>query len=103
MTNQRHAAANNSSYNREHMCVILSALADPVRLSIVEQLAEKGELPVGAISSPHSITAPAISRHLRVLESAGVIERRIDRQWRICSLQETSIQSVIDWAKGLIK
>lgn len=102
MTKERHNTAKNSSNSRDKMCVILSALADPVRLSIVEQLAEKGELPVGAISSPHSITAPAISRHLRVLESAGVIERRIDRQWRICSLKTTTVQNVVDWARGLI-
>ncbi|WP_424982853.1 ArsR/SmtB family transcription factor [Maritalea sp. S77] len=102
MTNERHSTANNSSNDRDKMCTILSALADPVRLSIVEQLAEKGELPVGAISSPHTITAPAISRHLRVLESAGVIERRIDRQWRICSLQKPTIQNVVNWAQSLI-
>lgn len=102
MTTERHSTANNSSDNRDNMCVILSALADPVRLSIVEQLAEKGEMPVGAISSPHSITAPAISRHLRVLESAGLIERRIDRQWRICSLQKPTIKKVIEWAESLL-
>ncbi|WP_367274492.1 ArsR/SmtB family transcription factor [uncultured Maritalea sp.] len=43
------------------------------------------------------MTAPAISRHLRVLESAGLIERRIDRQWRICSLNKDALSQVSNW------
>lgn len=79
------------------LCSILNALSDPVRISIVEQLSSHGELSVGTLSEPYAITAPAISRHLRVLEAAGLIERRIDRQWRICSLNKDALSRVANW------
>ena len=80
---------------------IFSALSDPIRLSIVHRLAENGEMAVGALSEPYSITAPAISRHLRVLESVGIVERRIDRQWRICSLNAKALSSAKDWLNAI--
>jgi len=66
----------------ERLDTVLSALADPTRRAIVERLLARGELTVGDIAEPFRISAPAISRHLRVLEHAGLIERRVDRQWR---------------------
>src|ERR1700687_1275851 len=61
---------------------LFSALADPTRRAIVERLLAAGELSVGDVAAPFAISTPAISRHLQVLERAGLIERRIERQWR---------------------
>lgn len=97
MTKKSHDTVEKRDQERQRLCAILNALSDPVRISIVEQLAERGELSVGDLSEPYSITAPAISRHLRVLESAGLIERRIDRQWRICSLNKDALHEVSGW------
>jgi len=58
------------------------------------------QLSVGNLSEPYAITAPAISRHLRVLEAAGLIERRIDRQWRICSLNKDALSKVSCWLEA---
>src|SRR5260370_34968148 len=61
---------------------VLAALSDPTRRAIVERLLTAGELTVGDIAAPFSISTPAISRHLQVLEHAGLTERRVARQWR---------------------
>ncbi len=97
MTKKGHATVEEREANKLELCAILNALSDPVRISIVEQLSSHGELSVGTLSEPYAITAPAISRHLRVLEAAGLIERRIDRQWRICSLNKDALGRVSDW------
>lgn len=97
MTKEGHAAVEELDQERDRLCAILNALSDPVRISIVEQLSARGEMSVGDLSEPFSITAPAISRHLRVLESAGLIDRRIDRQWRMCSLNKCTLEKVSGW------
>lgn len=97
MTEKSHATVDDMDQQRQRLCAILNALSDPIRISIVEQLSQRGELSVGDLSEPFTITAPAISRHLRVLESAGLIERRIDRQWRICSLNKDALAQVSGW------
>ncbi len=99
MTKNGHYPLEDQDARKLKLCAILNALSDPIRISIVEQLSSNGEQSVGALSEPYAITAPAISRHLRVLESAGVIERRIDRQWRICSLDKTALSKVSEWIK----
>jgi len=73
---------------------VMNALADPVRLAIVLRLASEGELTVGTLAKPFKITAPAISRHLRVLEAAGLISRRVDRQWRVCTLRPDRLAEI---------
>jgi len=88
---------NSQQSAKSELCAILNALSDPIRISIVEQLSTQGELAVGTLSEPYEITAPAISRHLRVLESAGLIERRIDRQWRMCSLNKGALGKITEW------
>lgn len=72
----------------------LKALADPIRREILMQLAN-GEATVNEICAPHSISQPAISKHLKVLESAGLIVRRIEGQTRPCALAEGGLD-VID-------
>jgi DNA-binding transcriptional ArsR family regulator len=75
-----------------------SALADPTRRAILARLAQ-GEATVKELSAPFSISGPAISRHLRVLERAGLIERGREAQWRPCRLEATPLKEVAEWAE----
>ena len=79
------------------LLAIFAALADDTRFAIVRRLLADGELPVGAIAAPFSVTAPAISRHLRVLESAGLVERRIDRQRRMIRVRPEALEQISAW------
>jgi DNA-binding transcriptional ArsR family regulator len=76
---------------------VFGALADPTRLAIVERLLAEGERSAGEIAQPFAMSKPAISKHLRVLEDAGLIERRIDRQWRVCRVRPEAIRTVDEW------
>lgn len=73
-----------------------SALADPTRRAILARLAQ-GETSVGELVKPFAISGPAISRHLRVLENARLIERKVDAQWRICRLHPPGLRGADDW------
>ena len=73
-----------------------AALADPTRRAILARLA-RGEAVVGDLARPFAISLPAISRHLRVLERARLIERRIDAQWRVCRLQPQALRRAASW------
>jgi DNA-binding transcriptional ArsR family regulator len=73
-----------------------SALADPTRRAILARLA-LGDAPVGELVKPFRISGPAISRHLRVLEKARLIEREVDKQWRICRLRGPGLRVAHDW------
>jgi DNA-binding transcriptional ArsR family regulator len=74
----------------------LSALADPTRRAILARLAE-GEATVNEIAKPFAISLPAVSRHLKVLEAAGLISRGREAQWRPCRLQTEALREVDDW------
>ena len=76
---------------------VFGALADPTRLAIVERLLNEGERSAGEIAAPFAISKPAISKHLRVLEEAGLIERRVDRQWRVCRIRPEAIRALDEW------
>jgi DNA-binding transcriptional ArsR family regulator len=78
---------------------VFAALADPTRLAIVERLLSEGERTAGDIAQPFAMSKPAISKHLKVLEDAGLIERRIERQWRICRIRPEGIRTIDDWMK----
>jgi DNA-binding transcriptional ArsR family regulator len=82
--------------NEEVLSKTFGALADPTRRGILAMLAE-GEATVGDLATPFEMSAPAISRHLKVLESAGLIERRIDAQWRRCRLNPEGLQAASNW------
>jgi DNA-binding transcriptional ArsR family regulator len=73
-----------------------AALADPTRRAILERLA-LSEAPVGELAAPFHISGPAISRHLRVLADAGLVERRIDARWRICRLSAAPLAAAHGW------
>jgi DNA-binding transcriptional ArsR family regulator len=78
------------------LSLTLSALADPTRRAILARLAE-GEANVGELAKPFGISLPAISRHLKVLEAAGLISRGRDAQWRPCRLEAAALKGVDDW------
>ena len=73
-----------------------AALADPTRRAILERLAQ-GDTHVGELAQPFDISAPAISRHLRVLEAAGLVEREVAAQWRVCRLRTPPLQQAHGW------
>lgn len=75
-----------------------SALADPTRRAILARLA-RGDATVAELSEPFTMTAPAISKHLKVLERAGLIERGRHAQWRPCRLRAQPMKEVADWVE----
>jgi DNA-binding transcriptional ArsR family regulator len=75
-----------------------AALADPTRRAILARLAT-GEASVNELAAPFSISLPAVSKHLKVLESAGLIARSRQRQWRPARLQAEPIREVVAWAE----
>src|SRR5213075_1188896 len=74
-----------------------AALADPTRRAIVERLLAEGDKTVGEIAKPFSISAPAITRHLQVLENAGLVEKRIDRQFRVVRARPEALRPIGSW------
>ncbi|MCB9611643.1 MAG: winged helix-turn-helix transcriptional regulator [Sandaracinus sp.] len=75
-----------------------AALADPTRRAILARLAE-GSATVKELSEPFDITGPAISKHLRVLERAGLITQGRRAQWRPCQLEAAPLRKVADWTE----
>lgn len=69
----------------DRLSTTFAALADPTRRAILARLAQ-GDTTVGDLAQPFDISLPAVSRHLKVLEHAGLVERSIDAQWRRCRL-----------------
>jgi DNA-binding transcriptional ArsR family regulator len=82
----------------DRLSMIFAALADPTRRAILARLAE-GDATVSELAEPFSISLPAISRHLKVLEQAGLITRSRNAQWRSSSLQADTLREVIDWVE----
>ena len=78
------------------LSVTLSALADPTRRAILARLA-RGETTVNEIAKPFDISLPAVSRHLKVLEGAGLISRGREAQWRPCRLEPRALKAVDNW------
>jgi DNA-binding transcriptional ArsR family regulator len=76
-----------------------AALANPTRRAILAHLAD-GPATVKELSAPFEISGPAVSRHLRVLEGAGLIERGREAQWRPARLEATPLREVSEWANG---
>jgi len=74
------------------------ALADPTRRAILAQLVA-GEAPVTELAAPYEMSLPAVSKHLKVLERAGLIERSRHAQWRPCRLAPEPLKEVADWVE----
>ena len=73
-----------------------SALADPTRREMLSRLIE-GEMTVSELAEPFELSAPGISKHLKVLERAGLIERGRNAQWRPCRLRAEPLSEVAGW------
>lgn len=80
----------------DHLSDIFGALADPTRRAILARLA-LGEASVKELSEPFDITPPAITKHLKVLERAGLITRGREAQWRPCRLDPAPLRDVATW------
>lgn len=78
------------------LSVTLSALADPTRRAILARLSQ-GAATVNEIAEPFDISLPSISRHLKVLEGAGLIARGREAQWRPCRLEAAPLKEVDGW------
>jgi DNA-binding transcriptional ArsR family regulator len=76
-----------------------AALADPTRRAILARLAD-GAATVKELAAPFAMSGPAVSKHLRVLERAGLITRGRDAQWRPCRLEAAPLKDVTEWAEG---
>jgi len=76
--------------------VVFAALADPTRRAILSRLAQ-GQATVGELAQPFAITQPAVSRHLKVLEKAGLIERSVDEQRRPARLSGRNLAAAVAW------
>jgi DNA-binding transcriptional ArsR family regulator len=81
------------------LSLTFAALADPTRRAILARLAE-GPATVKELSAPFAMSGPAISKHLRVLENAGLVARGREAQWRPRRLDATPLREVAEWAEG---
>lgn len=82
----------------DELSLTFSALADPTRRAILGRLA-RGERSVKELAEPFSMTLPAVSKHLKVLERAGLIERGRSAQWRPCRLKAKPLKDIADWVE----
>jgi DNA-binding transcriptional ArsR family regulator len=80
----------------DQLSVTFSALADPTRRAILARLS-KGEASVNDLASPFAMSLPAVSKHLKVLERAGLILRGRDAQWRPCKLNAEPMKQATGW------
>lgn len=83
---------------RDPLSATFAALADPTRRAILARLVE-GEAPVTELAEPFAMSLPAVSKHLKVLERAGLIERSRHAQWRPCRLAPEPLKEVADWVE----
>lgn len=80
----------------DHLSVTFAALADPTRRAILARLCE-GETSVAELAKPFAISKPAVSKHLKVLQRAGLIKQGRQAQRRPCQLQAQPLREVADW------
>lgn len=82
----------------DHLSLTFAALADPTRRAILSLLA-RGEKTVSELAAPFKISLPGISKHLKVLERAGLIARSREAQWRPCRLKPARLKEVAEWTE----
>lgn len=82
----------------DHLSATFAALADPTRRAILARLAS-GEVSVTELAEPFEMSLPAVSKHLKVLERAGLIARGREAQWRPCRLEPARLKDVSDWVE----
>src|SRR3954465_5475858 len=83
----------------DHLSRTFAALADPTRRAILTRLS-RGETSVTELAKPFKMTLPGISKHLKVLENAGLIARGRDAQWRPCRLDAGPLRDIADWVSN---
>jgi len=88
-----------AKYMSDQLSTTFAALSDPTRRAILARLA-LGETSVKNLSEPFAISAPSITKHLKVLERAGLITRGRDAQWRPCRLEATPLREVSVWVEN---
>jgi DNA-binding transcriptional ArsR family regulator len=81
---------------QDHLSATFAALADPTRRAILARLAA-GETSVTALAEPFAMSLPAVTKHLKVLERAGLITRARQAQWRPCRLAAAPLRDAADW------
>ena len=84
---------------KEALSTTLAALADPMRRAILARLSA-GQISVTELAEPFDVSMPAISKHLKVLERAGLVVRERNAQWRPCRLRASPLKEVADWIEG---
>src|SRR5215813_13838451 len=82
----------------DHLSATFAALADPTRRAILARLLE-GRASVTELAEPFEMSLPAVSKHLKVLEQAGLISRGREAQWRPCRLTANPLKEVADWVE----
>jgi DNA-binding transcriptional ArsR family regulator len=82
----------------DQLSITFAALADPTRRAILSRLIA-GERSVSELAEPFDMTMPAVSKHLRVLERAGLIARGREAQWRPCRIEAAPLKAVADWTE----
>ena len=78
---------------------IFAALADPTRRAILARLADRGEATVNELAEPFDLTLQTVSKHLKVLQKAGLISQSRKAQWRPCRLEPAPLKEVSDWVE----
>ncbi len=81
----------------QNLSQIFSALSDMTRLSVVERLMAEGELSAGDLLDDVGMSAPAMSRHLKVLRRAGLVQVQVDGTRRLYSVQPDALKAIADW------
>ncbi|HYL93245.1 MAG TPA: metalloregulator ArsR/SmtB family transcription factor [Alphaproteobacteria bacterium] len=82
----------------DHLSTTFAALADPTRRAILARLAS-GEASVTQLAEPFAMSMPAVSKHLKVLERAGLIARGREAQWRPCRIEAGQLKEIADWVE----
>jgi len=82
----------------DHLSTTFAALADPTRRAILTRLA-RGETSVSELAKPFKMTLPAVTKHLKVLQRAGLITQGRQAQWRPCRLEARPLREVADWVE----
>jgi DNA-binding transcriptional ArsR family regulator len=83
----------------DQLSMVFAALADPTRRAILARLAQ-GEASVKDLAEPFKISPPAVTKHLKVLQRAGLITQGRQAQWRPCRLEAAPLKDVAEWAEG---
>jgi DNA-binding transcriptional ArsR family regulator len=82
----------------DHLSTTFAALADPTRRAILARLAG-GQATVAELAAPFAISAPAVTKHLKVLQRAGLIVQGREKQWRPCRIQPRPLKDAADWVE----